>query len=65
MTMPYLEPYLIRSILRAREYLDDPGLLEDMAGFNRQEANHFKCHRRYNECSRPTATLSWRNWKRS
>ena len=49
MTMPYLEPYLIRSILRAREYLDDPGLLEDMAGFNRQEANHFKCHRRYNE----------------
>ncbi|MEE4147000.1 MAG: metal-dependent hydrolase [Halieaceae bacterium] len=49
MTMPYLEPYLIRSILRAREHIDDPGLLEDMAGFNRQEANHFKCHRRYNE----------------
>ncbi len=49
MTMPYLEPFLIRSILKAREYIDDPGLLEDMAGFNRQEANHFKCHRRYNE----------------
>lgn len=49
LTMPYLEPYLIRSILRARDHIDDPGLLEDMAGFNRQEANHFKCHRRYNE----------------
>jgi len=49
MTMPYLEPYLIRSILKAREHVSDPGLLEDMAGFNRQEANHFKCHRRYNE----------------
>jgi predicted metal-dependent hydrolase len=49
MTMPYLEPYLIRSILKAREYISDPELLEDMAGFNRQEANHYKCHRRYNE----------------
>jgi predicted metal-dependent hydrolase len=49
MTMPYLEPYLIRSILRAREFVTDPGLLEDMGGFNRQEANHYKCHRRYNE----------------
>lgn len=49
MTMPYLEPYLIRSILKARDHVSDPGLLEDMAGFNRQEANHFKCHRRFNE----------------
>ena len=49
LSMPYLEPYLIRSILKAREYISDPELLEDMAGFNRQEANHYKCHRRYNE----------------
>ena len=49
MTMPYLEPYLIRSILKARDHISDPELLEDMAGFNRQEANHYKCHRRYNE----------------
>ena len=48
LTMPYLEPYLIRSILRAREYITDPELLDDLAGFNRQEANHFKCHRKYN-----------------
>ena len=49
LTMPYLEPYLIRSILRARDEVDDPRLIEDMLQFNRQEANHFKCHRRYNE----------------
>ncbi len=49
LTMPYLEPYLIRAMLRAREHISDPRLLEDLAGFNRQEANHFKCHRRYNE----------------
>jgi len=49
LTMPYLEPYLIRSILKAREYVSDPQLLKDMSGFNHQEANHFKCHRRYNE----------------
>ena len=49
LTMPYLEPYLIRTVLIAQEHVNDPELLEDMAGFNRQEANHFKCHRRYNE----------------
>lgn len=48
LTMPYLEPYLIRATLKAREHITDPDLLEDIKGFNRQEANHFKCHRRYN-----------------
>jgi len=49
MTMPYLEPYLIRAMLKARDQISDPELLKDMAGFTRQEANHFKCHRRYND----------------
>jgi hypothetical protein len=49
LTMPYLEPYLIRSILKAREHVSDPELLKDISGFNWQEANHFKCHQRYNE----------------
>lgn len=48
LTMPYLEPYLIRSTLKARKHITDPNLLEDISGFNRQEANHYKCHRRYN-----------------
>lgn len=49
MPMPYLEPYLIRSLLKARAGIYDPGLLIDIEGFNHQEANHYKCHRRYNE----------------
>jgi predicted metal-dependent hydrolase len=47
--MPYLEPYLIHSILKARKHITNPELLKDIASFNRQEANHFKCHRKYNE----------------
>jgi len=49
LVMPYLEPYLIRSILRVKDHVEDPQLIDDMSKFNRQEANHFKCHRRYNE----------------
>ena len=49
MTMPYLEPFLIRAILKAKKHITDPELLDDMSGFNRQEGNHYKCHRRYNE----------------
>ncbi len=49
LTMPYLEPYLIRAARRAKDQLEDPGLLEDIQAFNHQEANHYKCHRRYNE----------------
>ena len=49
MTMPYLEPFLIRAMLKAKKHITDPELLEDMTGFNRQEGNHYKCHRRYNE----------------
>ena len=49
LVMPYLEPFLIRAVLKAKEHVTSPELLEDMAGFNRQEANHFKCHRSYNQ----------------
>lgn len=49
LTMPYLEPFLIRSQRRAKEHISDPNLLEDIQGFCHQEANHFKCHRRFNE----------------
>ncbi len=49
LSMPYLEPFLIRSALKAREQIEDPCLVDDIQQFNRQEANHFKCHRRYNQ----------------
>lgn len=49
LTMPYLEPFLIRSALKARPQIEDARLVDDILQFNRQEANHFKCHRRFNQ----------------
>ena len=49
LTMPYLEPYLIKSTQAAMKEIDDPQILEDMRGFNGQEARHYQCHRRLNE----------------
>ncbi|MFP6680905.1 MAG: metal-dependent hydrolase [Gammaproteobacteria bacterium] len=49
LTMPYLEPYLIKSTQKAMAFIDEPELLEDMRGFNGQEARHYQCHRRLNQ----------------
>lgn len=49
LTMPYLEPYLIRSTKQAMAFIDEPRLLEDMRAFNGQEGCHYQCHRRLNE----------------
>lgn len=50
LTLPYLEPYLIRVMRQAKEALGDrrPDLQHDIDRFNGQEANHFKLHARYN-----------------
>ena len=48
LTMPYLEPYLIKSTQAAMEFIDHEELLEDMRGFAGQEARHYQCHRRLN-----------------
>jgi len=49
LTMPYLEPYLIKSTQKAMAVISEPRLLADMRGFNGQEARHYQCHRRLNE----------------
>lgn len=49
MTMPYLEPYLVKTMREAMEQVDDLQLLEDMRGFIGQEACHYTCHRKLNE----------------
>jgi predicted metal-dependent hydrolase len=49
LTMPYLEPYLIKSTQAAMAHIESAELLEDMRGFNGQEARHYQCHRRLNE----------------
>ena len=50
LTLPYLEPYLIRVMRQALEVLGDrrPDLQEDIQLFNGQEANHFRIHSKYN-----------------
>ncbi len=52
LTMPYLEPYLIRMMLEARDSVDDENLLEDMQRFCQQEGNHYRNHARINEIIR-------------
>jgi len=47
--MPYLEPFLVKTMREAMTLLEDPDLLEDARGFVGQEAQHYTNHRRYNE----------------
>jgi len=53
LTMPYLEPFLIKNLREAAETSDalknDPDLLADVRGFIGQEAQHYTNHRRYSE----------------
>lgn len=50
-TMPYLEPFLMRTMRQAISEVDESekDLLADMKHFIQQEGNHYKCHRRFNE----------------
>jgi hypothetical protein len=49
LTMPYLEPYLIRTFRSVAGDITDPGLAADVKEFIGQEAQHFQNHRRVNE----------------
>ena len=51
-TLPYLEPYLIRTMRVAAKQVDDPDLAADMKAFSGQEAQHFKQHARVNDIVR-------------
>jgi predicted metal-dependent hydrolase len=50
--LPYLEPYLIRTMKEARKQVRDPRLAEDLARFSGQEGQHYKQHIRFNESFR-------------
>ena len=41
LSLPYLEPFLIRTIREEMDHVDDPALKKDMHAFNAQEAQHF------------------------
>lgn len=49
LTMPYLEPYLMRSIRAAMDSVRDAALRERMARFCSQEGQHFRQHAELNE----------------
>ena len=49
MTMPYLEPYLIRTMKAALKEITDPGLAEDARRFSQQEGHHFRNHALLND----------------
>lgn len=49
LTMPYLEPFLVKTGKESARHITDPHLLEDIRGFCGQESQHYKCHRRLNE----------------
>ncbi len=49
LTMPYLEPYLIRTMKAALREIRDPGLVEDVKHFSQQEGHHYRNHAVFNE----------------
>jgi predicted metal-dependent hydrolase len=50
--LPYLEPYLIRTMKVARKHVSDPQLIDDLARFSAQEGQHYRQHIRFNEAIR-------------
>ena len=51
-TLPYLEPYLIRTMRSAAKLVDNPVLRADMKAFSGQEAQHYQQHARVNDIVR-------------
>ncbi|MFN9926165.1 MAG: metal-dependent hydrolase [Phenylobacterium sp.] len=49
MMLPYLEPFLIRTMQSAMEKVDDPKLKEEVKRFCAQEGQHFRQHAKANE----------------
>lgn len=49
LTMPYLEPFLIKTVTEALKQVNSPALKGDVHGFIGQEGVHYRNHRRYNE----------------
>jgi hypothetical protein len=50
--LPYLEPYLIRTMNEAKPRVTEPRLREELALFNGQEGQHYRQHMRFNEAIR-------------
>lgn len=49
LAMPYLEPYMIETMKKAKERITDPQLLKDIDLYIAQEATHFRQHQQWNK----------------
>lgn len=49
LTMPYLEPYLIRTMKQVLPQLQDPALIQEVKDYIGQEAQHYQQHRKFND----------------
>ena len=49
LTMPHLEPFLIRTMREAMAHIADDALLKEARDFNGQEGQHYQNHRRFND----------------
>ncbi len=49
LTMPYLEPFLMRTMREAMEPITEPALKAAANAFIGQEGQHFRAHRRFND----------------
>jgi predicted metal-dependent hydrolase len=50
--LPYLEPYIIRTMKAARKHVTDPALRTDLDRFCAQEGQHYRQHKRFNDAVR-------------
>ena len=50
--LPYLEPYLIRTMKEAKKVVTDPELRADLEKFSAQEGQHYQQHIRFNNVIR-------------
>lgn len=48
LTMPFLEPFLVKTMREAISGIDDPTVTTEGQAFNQQEQFHFRTHRRFN-----------------
>lgn len=52
LSLPYVEPWAIRTMTQAKRFVTDPALLEQIALFNGQEGQHARLHGRFNKAVR-------------
>ena len=52
MTLPYLEPYLVRTMREALKHCTDPNVAQQVRQFIGQEAQHYRQHSVLNDMIR-------------